>query len=147
MHLVLEVTDSTLFSDSRAKDALEDQLKLEFERVPTYNLEKFKPRDLFRPSFDPSKSEVTVGFTYDHHAYAIYDSGLEKLNIPKVKGIQLGKFFRTLVDASKDDYRALIGLTEAKVVLKDATPSKLRRPSDSLEKMDLVNQETIIESN
>ncbi len=74
--------------------------------MSTFNLERVPSADLFALTFDQGTSDVKLGFSYDHHAFAVLDSGLERLRLPRgVTGIKPGKTFQSFVQTSKDELR------------------------------------------
>lgn len=106
-HFILSMSSDFPFSDQRAaKNSLFDSLLDEFSRISTFNYERLSSGDLFTVSFDQGSSEAKLGFTFDHHAFAIMDYGLERLRLPRgVIGIKPGKTFQSYVQTSKDELR------------------------------------------
>ena len=70
-------SEASIYSDEVSQKVFIDTLVREFERSSTFNKEKVSMKELFfTKEFDQGRSEVRLGFRYDHHAYAIVDRGV-----------------------------------------------------------------------
>lgn len=70
-----------IFKDENGKRDFTEILIDDLRRVKYLQNERLK--DLVTLDFDPIRSEVRLAFKYDHHAFAVAESDLTKLRLPR----------------------------------------------------------------
>lgn len=70
-----------MFKDENGKRDFIDFLIEDLRRIKYLQNENLK--DLITLDFDPTRFEARLAFKYDHHAFAVAESDITKLRIPR----------------------------------------------------------------